>query len=235
VKQSTQTALDGFSEYDDRVEGDNRPQGGAIVQGTMLKFSMEGDWLTSDGEEVSSKLELIAAEVIRIAQKWVDQKPVETIFVAPGERFPNIDEMNGRAPRSEWREDLNGVPRGPWQKQTVVYFVDPVTLDRYSFPTSTIGGFIAVRELADKIRWMRRHRPHAGPVVTLSDAHMNTRFGGRQRPHFNVVRWIELGGEGALSTGKPLAIEGGAAAIVHEVEEPSLREELNDDLPDSCK
>src|SRR5262249_8586513 len=27
----------------------------------------------------------------------------------------------------------------------------------------------------------------------LSDVFMSTRFGGRQRPHFNYVRWIRLG------------------------------------------
>jgi hypothetical protein len=25
---------------------------------------------------------------------------------------------------------------------------------------------------------------------------MNTRFGGRYRPHFEIVRWVRLGGEG---------------------------------------
>ena len=34
-------------------------------------------------------------------------------------------------------------------------------------------------------------RVHA--VVTLSDTFMSTRYGGRQRPHFNYVRWIKIG------------------------------------------
>jgi hypothetical protein len=117
---------------------------------------------------------------------------------------------------------------GPWQMQHVLYLVDPQTLDKFTYPTSTTGGSIAIRELVDKVKWMRRHRPDANAVVTLSDVHMNTRFGGRQRPHFNVVRWIGLNDKGALSTSKP-------AALMHEVQAPTLKEELADDLPDFAK
>lgn len=70
--------------------------------------------------------------------------------------------------------------------------------------------------------------------MTLSDKHMNTRFGGRQRPHFCVVRWIELGGDGKLQSPKPLALEGGATGL-REVKEPTLAEEMNDDLPSNLK
>ena len=33
------------------------------------------------------------------------------------------------------------------------------------------------------------------PVVALADTFMPTRFGGRQRPHFVIKRWISLDGE----------------------------------------
>ena len=235
VKQSTQTQLDGFTGYDDRVEGDDGPQGGAVIQGTIVKFSNEGKWITGDGDEMSPDHELVTVDVARIVQKWINQKPEETIFVAPGEKFPDVAEMNEKAPRSEWRENLNGEMVGPWQKQVVLYLVDLQTLDKFTYPTSTTGGSIAIHELCDKVKWMRRRRPDANAVVTLSDVHMNTRFGGRQRPHFKIVRWIGFDGEGALSTPKPLALEGGAAPLVHEVKEPSLKEQMNDDLPDFVK
>jgi hypothetical protein len=235
TKQSTETQLDGFTGYDDRVEGDDRPQGGAVIQGVIVKFSNEGKWITGDDDELSSNLELVAVDAARIVQKWIDQKPEQTIFVAPGQKFPDVKEMNEKAPRSEWRENLNGEMVGPWQMQHVLYLVDLQTLDKYTYPTSTTGGSIAIRELCDKVKWMRRRRPDANAVVTLSDVHMNTRFGGRQRPHFLIKRWIGLDGEGALSTPKPLALEGGAAGLVHEVKEPSLKEDLDDDLPDFAK
>src|SRR5206468_11998745 len=51
-------------------------------------------------------------------------------------------------------------------------------------------------------KWMRKFRgAHVYAVVTLSDTFMNTKFGGRQRPHFLIKRWIILGGDG----GEPVA------------------------------
>jgi hypothetical protein len=67
-------------------------------------------------------------------------------------------------------------------------------MDKYSFPTGTIGGSIAVRDLVDKVTWMRRYRgAHVYPVVVLSDCFMNTRYGGRRRPNFIIKRWIAFG------------------------------------------
>jgi hypothetical protein len=226
AKQSAETQLDGFTGYDDRIEGDGRPQGGSVIQGTLIKFTNEGKWITSDGDELSADLELVASEVSRIAQKWIGQKPEETIFVPPGQKFPDVTSMNEQTPKSEWREDLNGVLVGPWQNQHVLYLVEQQTLDKYSYPTSTVGGAIAIRELCDKVKWMRRRRPDASAVVTLSDTHMRTRFGGRQRPHFVIKRWVRIDGAGTLSASKPLALE---------VEEPTLKQDLADDLPDFAK
>jgi hypothetical protein len=205
TKPSLQTQLDGFAGYEDRIEGDDRPQGYAVIQGTIIKLNNEGEWVTNDGDELSSELELVASDVARIVQKWIDQKPEETIIVAPGQKFPDVEEMNKKAPRSEWRENLNGEMVGPWQMQNVLYLVDPETLDKYTYPTSTTGGAIAIRELCDM--------------------HMKTRFGGRQRPHFSIKYWV----------GADIARDGGTAAIVHKVKEPSLKEDLNDDLPDFVK
>jgi hypothetical protein len=237
------TALDGFSGFNEEVEGDDRPQGGSVIQGTLIKFTSEAEWVTGNGDEMSRERELIPIDIVRIVQKWIDQKPVETIIVPPGDKFPDVKAMNEKAPRSEWRENMNGEMVGPWQMQYLVYLLDAHTLDKFTFPTSTIGGGMACRELADKVAWMRKYKgPKVSAVITLADTFMNTRFGGRQRPHFKVGRWIGFdtgGGGDALPAPKP-ALEGGAAATPEpppwkEVEEPSLREELNDDLPDSLK
>jgi len=238
------TALDGFTGFNDSVEGDDRPQGGSIIQGVLVKFSAEAEWVTSSGDEMSREQELIAIDILRIVQKWIDQKPVETIIVPPGEKFPDVKAMNEAAPKSEWRENLNGELVGPWQMQYVLYLLDAHSLDKFTFPTSTIGGGIAMRLLADKVGWMRKHRsPDACAVITLDDTFFPTRYGGRQRPHFKVVRWIGFGGDDgggkALPTSNP-PLEGGAveqseAPPWNEIEEPSLREELNDDLPDDLK
>ena len=95
-----------------------------------------------------------------------------------------MEALNDATPRSEWTEGPDGKPRGPWQAQHVVYLLDLKTGERFTWPTGTIGGARSVSDLVDKTKWMRRFRgPAVYPVVTLSDCFMNTRFGGRQRPH----------------------------------------------------
>jgi hypothetical protein len=95
------------------------------------------------------------------------------------------------------------------------------------------------------------------PVVSLSDKFMNTRFGGRQRPHFLIKNWIRLGGEEKapkqLTADKPAEqiaeapdkapepTSAEAAARTNKrgitrfnipkVKPPTLAEELNDEIP----
>jgi hypothetical protein len=66
------------------------------------------------------------------------------------------------------------------------------------------------------------------PVVTLSNTFMNTKFGGRQRPHLVIKRWIALGG-GEQPLPAPEAAAG--APGVTTVEEPSLAEQMDDEIP----
>src|SRR5262249_18031636 len=63
---------------------------------------------------------------------------------------------------------------------------------------------IAIRELTMKVQWMRRYRgAHVCPVVSLSDTFMNTRFGGRQRPHFIIHSWMNMAPEGSGQAALP--------------------------------
>jgi hypothetical protein len=250
--------LDGFATYDDSVEGESeQSQGRSVIQGAVVKFTNEAMWVTRDGAELPTNLELVAVDVGRIVQKWHDQQPVETIILGPGQKYPDLKKLNEETPRGEWEKGPDGQMRGPWQAQHVVYLLNPETMDKFSFPTGTTGGSIAVRDLVDKTLWMRRYRgAHVYPVVTLSDCFMNTRFGGRQRPNFLIKRWIQLGGgqsilpaeppktlppttvEGTLdmyaagfSTTVPAQSETAPPTQPKTVKEPSLAEELNDEIP----
>jgi hypothetical protein len=253
---------DGFEGYEDQIEGGDQRQAGGVIRGVVLKFTNEAAW-TVVGEKMRQDIELIAVGIGRVVQKWIDQLPAETRVLGPGEKFPDLKELNDKTPRSEWTEGPNGEPRGPWQAQHIVYLLDPATMDRYSFPTGTVGGAICVRELVDKTKWMRRYREaNVYAVVTLADKFMNTKFGGRQRPHFVIKRWVDLDGNEEEALPAPVEaarlVENSAAEKPKEkpaaaapaakttttkkgvtrfkrgattVEEPSLREELNDDLP----
>jgi hypothetical protein len=247
--------LDGFESYDDAVEGGDAQQtSGGVIKGMLLKFTNEAVWVTREGQELCPDLELVAVDIARVVQRWKDQEPVETIILEPGQKFPDIEHLNAGVPQSEWVKGPDGTLRGPYQAQHIVYLLDPATMDRYCFPTGTAGGHICVRDLADRTRWMRRFRgAHVYPVVTLSDTFMKTRYGGRQRPHFLIKRFIQLGGEAlptapaspklpAPSTKEALdqpetpqnerkAQDMGQPSGVRIVEPPSLKEELDDEIP----
>jgi hypothetical protein len=271
---------DGFAGYETRSEGGDQQQQqtGNVIQGAVVKFTNEANWVTRDGLELSSDLELIAIGVARVVQKWQDQVPVETRILGPGEKFPDLDQLNADTPRGEWGKGPDGQPRGPWQRQHILYLLDPATLDQFSFPTGTTGGTIAIRDLVDKIKFRRQFKgPHLVPVVCLSDKFMQTKFGGRQRPHFLIKHWVTMGngseeqvllpapaapalapGQAAAPADESAETPADAAAILEPmtakpatkmrttkrgitridttvVAEPTLREELNDDLPDSLK
>ena len=164
-------------------------------------------------------------------------------MLEPGQPFPDVAAMNAACSKTEWR-DFNGQMQGPYQIQRLLYLLDPVSLDQYTFPTSTIGGARALHELARKIEWMVRYRqPGVRPLVQLSSIFMPTRHGGRMRPHFVVLDWIVPGGGGRgdlvhkpspqLTGPKPVtpSKEMLAKAGLETVSEPSLAEEMSDSIP----
>jgi hypothetical protein len=151
---------------------------------------------------------VIVVNVRRTVLKWGKDKkrPPETIFLKAGEKIPDLEKRNEETPKSEWVEGFDGKPKGPWQAQHVVYMIDPISIDQYSYPTSTIGGGIAVRELIDRIIWMRRFRGNAVyPVVQLATRFMPTNYSGRLRPHFEIVDWAKFdpGGGGMIPVNDP--------------------------------
>jgi hypothetical protein len=231
--------VDGFEAFEAGVEGDDRPQGAGVIQGSVFKFTNEAIWVDRAGEQVPADLELVAVDIGRVVQKWKDQAPVETRILMPGEKFPNLKELNNATPRIEWAKGPDGKLHGPWQAQHILYLLNAATMDRYSWPTGTTGGAIAVRELVDKTKRMRRFRgAHVYPVVTLFNTFMNTRFGGRQRPHLLIKSWITLGADEKMSPAPPEA--GGTKSLekpaeaaptqagARMVEAPTRAEEMND-------
>jgi hypothetical protein len=221
--------LDGFEGYEDAVEGGEEQTSGRVIQGMLVKFTNESTWVDSAGEELPANLELIVIDVGRIVQKWSDGVPVETIILAPGQKFPDIKALNAEVPKEEWEEGPDGTPRGPWQSQHLCYLLNEQDMTRYTWPTGTVGGAICIRDLVDRTKWMRRFRgQNVFPIVSLADVFMNTRFGGRQRPHFNIVKWVTFDGGGNVlpAPDQPKLTNQGA----QEVKPPSAKEVTRDEI-----
>jgi hypothetical protein len=233
VTSATHT-VDGITGHTDEVDGQETKQG-SLFRGTRIKFGKTAEWEIKGGDTIDSKTRLILIDVARIVTKWgPDKKPVETIVLEPGEKFPDVTAWNGKLPHTEWVMGLNGL-RGPWQTQQIVYFLDPRSMAQFHWPDGTTGGSIAISEAVDSIRAMRRFRPGAAPIVELSSTFMPTKFGGRQRPHFVVHSWVSMPGK---EPQQPAALPNPAAptvtgeAITLDAVEPvSLAEEMDDDIP----
>ena len=164
-------------------------------------------------------MKLIVTDIIRAVVKWgADKKPEQTTVIPPGQPFPDVEAMNAAIPKDQWRQGPAG-PQGPFQTQQLVVMLNPRNMEHFTFATSAIGGFIAVRDLVDKVKAMRRYRGPVSPIITLGDAPMRTRFGERRRPHFNIVDWVhmDVGGE-SPQTALPAPLPDSSATRVIEAE-----------------
>jgi len=255
LKKVSSRPIDGFDGFEEGTENDEQAQSHNPIRGTRrIKFN-DATWPTVDDEEIAADREFIAINVDRVVQKFVDGQAADTIVLAPGEKFSDLKKLNEAAPREEWGENFNGQPRGPWIAQNIVYLLDPVSMERFAFPanTATIGSTIAVRDLVSCTKWKRRLLgENVYAVVRLADVFMPTRFGGRQRPHFVIKRWVRFGSDGTTQAlpaptnptlppsdtketldrfanqGEPKKED---PSGLRTVEPPSVREDLEDEIP----
>jgi hypothetical protein len=201
LKNSTSltTTGDGFDNYTDQVEGEGKSEQQGLIRGSRVAFTNTAEWeIATDGDVIEPDVKLIVVDIIRTAVKWgvsADKKPPEqTIVIPPGQPFPDIAAMNDAIPKDQWRQGPAGL-QGPWQAQQLVVMIEPQSMNTFTYVTSTIGGGIAVRDLVDKVKMMRRYRGQVSPIVTLADTLFKTRFGERRRPSFHIVDWIRMGGD----------------------------------------
>jgi hypothetical protein len=124
--------------------------------------------------------------------------------------LPDPDDLNSAIPIDQWETGIDGQKRPPWADTVVVYTINPATGSFYTYVSSTTGGRIAVDHLKESVAGMRMLRSdRVLPLVTLGERPMKTRFGGKSRPHFEIVGWKEAGApvlrEGAPKAALPLA------------------------------
>jgi hypothetical protein len=192
-----------------------------VITGALLKF-VDGAWSES-GITMPVGTKLLALSTHTVLQRWREQRVIETISTKP---LLDVNDLNAQIPEKEWEIGPSGTPRPPWVLTFVTYLLNPTTCEMFTLANSTIGVRIATQTLADRVAWMRRLRGNnVVPEVELSAKPMKTRFGVKQRPEFKIIGWHLLGG-GNEKAPEQLALPG-----LTNVEPPSLREELNDELP----
>jgi len=203
-----------------------------IIQGTLARC-VDGHWSDKAGTGLPKRV--LALSTVTAVQCWRDQKPVETIVEQP---LPDVDALNAKIPQDTWEVGLDGKPRPPWQRQWIVYFIDPDTAAKYTFANGTTGARIAVGDLKDAVKCMRAMRGgNVVPLVELASAPMKTKFGQKLRPHFKIVSWVAPGGGMPVVESKSIvpqlehkpSVPGRSPLKV--VPPPMIDEELNDEVP----
>lgn len=202
--------VDGFSDTDPAQ---------SPLRGTALRFKEEGYYSYGDEIEVEGKSYAVTDRV-QGWQKLQRDCPPEYLMKTPGQPRP----PQPHVPKEEWPLDLNNKPAHPWKLTWYVYLLDVATGEFSTFWSNTTGGNIAVSELSDQVALMRSVRPGAIPVVALDSRDMPTQFGSTTpRPYFKILGWKSRDAEPQnLLT---------AAPKLTDVDKPSLKEQLADEVP----
>jgi hypothetical protein len=172
------TVTDGFSDSDPSA---------SPVRGTSIRF-VDRAYVGLGGDKFETKNKSFA--VLDRRQGW--QKlvkktcPPEYLMRAVGQPKPQQPFVDKKA----WPLDFNKQPAHPWKWTEFLYLVNTDSGEFVTFSSSTAGGGIAVRELADQVSLMRNVRPNAIPVVELSDTDMPTQYNStKPRPFFKLLGW----------------------------------------------
>jgi hypothetical protein len=235
-KSKTTQMLDNFADFDTSVEGDDdRTLGGGMLVGTRLKFGNDAKWRTHpDGDDCSGRV-LVASNIRRLEIKWglvPNSPPIDHRELKSGEKFRNMKELNEACPKEEWRESF-GKMVGPWQIQHVLELCDLSSMEKFSWPTSTIGGSVAIEQLVDRILMKRQFfkRVDIWPLVRLSNRFMRTKWQGRERPHLEIIEWYWPNkGESDKIEAAPTQPKSLPPALA-KAPEVSPSEEMDDNLP----
>jgi hypothetical protein len=169
-----------------------------ILKGDLLKFS-DGHWLVGrEALPMKQDVRLVVMATAAAWVKWEGGKPVRYIVRQAGVPFPEREEL-GDLDESKWEPGPDDKPRDPWQSTRFVHLTNPETASLFTFTTTSWGGRGAVIDLADAIVRYRGARPGAHPVVVLQSAPMQTKFGKKWRPVFQIVDWV--GGTDGVGSG----------------------------------
>jgi hypothetical protein len=209
--QNAITTIDGFADGDPTA---------SPLRGTSVRFKDGAYFAFTDRIEVKDKT-YAAFDKCEGWQKLAKDTPPEYLMRVPGEPRP----PQPHVAKEDWPLDLNGHPAHPWKLTYYLYLLDTATGEVSTFWSNTTGGRIALGQLTDQVKFMRRVRPGAIPVVALGSKDMPTQFGStKPRPHFEIRGW-----KTSDSTDQRLLAN---EAPLVEVEAPSLAENMNDALPD---
>jgi hypothetical protein len=198
------------------------------VHGKLVAFK-DRQHLLRDGTLIPPDCAFLGLGQRKVAQRWENGIPIEEIVEQPGEKLDAaaIMPLNDAVPKDEWERGEDGELRPPWSLAYAIYLLDLKDAQICTHINATKGQQVAYATLKEKVEWMSALRGEfVLPVVTLGDELFSKRF-RKFRPEFVIIDWRRFGGGPA----EPKRLEKPSGSIGEKVAEPTLKEELDDEIP----
>src|SRR5262245_57402630 len=125
-----------------------------LLRGVLLKWNAVDGYLDRDGvQPVEGPYLLWGME--QGYQRWKDQTVIEEIIDKP---LPDLEQLNGAIPKSEWEPGLDGHQCPPFSKQYCIYLLDPNDGQFFTLMNSTVGMKMLWESVDERWEVMRRLR-----------------------------------------------------------------------------
>ena len=184
------------------------PNGGGEVRqplrrGVLLKWNAVDGYLDRDGVQPVEGPYLLWG-MDQGYQRWKDQALIDEIIDKP---LPDLEQLNGAIPKSEWECGLDGHPRIPYSHQYCIYLLDPNDGQFLTLMNSTVGMRMLWESLAE--RWeVMRHLRGADVIAVVNLAtrpFKTTKWGIKYRPDLKILEWRKPRGGGGDRLAGPVA------------------------------
>jgi hypothetical protein len=167
----------------------------ANIVGRMIKFSKDGNFVTSDDDEaVDENVEFIAlCDETLIG--WIkfngDDAPPDRVhgLLYDGFMMPARHAL-GDTDKTRWQPGLGGMPEDPWKHQICLPLQNVETHELFTFVTTSQTGRRAIGNLLRHFDRMQRKDATEVPVVKLKPGgfnHRDSRVGWVATPQFCIV------------------------------------------------
>jgi hypothetical protein len=182
----------GESGYETTFERDQSSDN--LIKGERIKFSGSNIWTDANGKPLDLSIKYLVTGARIGLQRWAkkdDKRVPEVILEKP---LPDVDELNAAIPIAQWEKGLDNKPKAPWALVYVLYLVNPITGQMFTYVNSTVGTRIAYSKLLDQVCTAQSLRGEdVVPIIRLSTKPMKTEFGERPRPHYEVLELRSAG------------------------------------------
>ena len=167
----------------------------ASIVGRMIKFSKDGEYITTDDDAVIGDAVDFTALVDQTLIGWIkfngEGAPPDRHMglLYEGFMMPARESL-GDLDQSKWQIGLDGKPQDPWSYQVYLVLQRADSGELFTFVTSSITGRRAVGTLLRHYDRMQRTHPDQYPVVRLKIGgfqHKDDRVGWVKTPVIAVV------------------------------------------------